>query len=405
MAINLQFSRAKEAFAKAFPERQIYHRSGGSIRYVSISPWRQAMLAGVGTVVVGWCLFATASVLLRGPDGAGGDSSDRKVARFERELKQARAGEAIALSLLEKRTGEFERHLEEAEQRHSTLKLLLAHLQGSDAAQAVVMKGDDASVLVDATIEEADARQGRPDEFAMAANDVAGFRARFSGLLEQQTTFLDAAEDEAVSRAERARGVISLTGVQVSRVMDQPGVGGPLVEIGSLTSGGGTDEDGFETRVLEVAARLQEANLYEQLIHALPLGAPLATPYRETSGFGFRSDPFTRRTAWHDGADFGAYWGAPVQSTAPGKVSFAGVKSGYGRVVEIDHGLGFKTRYAHLNSITVKAGTDIAIGQKVGTMGSTGRSTGPHLHYEVFFRGKAYDPIRFLRAGKHVHEG
>jgi murein DD-endopeptidase MepM/ murein hydrolase activator NlpD len=406
MAINHQITRAKDAFAKAFPERQIYHRSGGSIRYVSISPWRQAMLAGVGTVVVGWCLFATASVLLRGPDGSGSPLSERKVARFERELKQARAGEAIALSLLEKRTGEFERHISEAEQRHGTLKLLLAHLQGNDAAQAVVMKGDDASVLVDATIEEADARQSRPAEFAEAANDVAGFRARFSGLLEQQTTFLDAAEDEAVSRAERARGVISLTGVQLSRVMDQPGVGGPLVEVANLPSATAQGEgDEFQNRVLEVAARLQEANLYEQLIHSLPLGAPMAVPYRETSGFGFRSDPFTRRTAWHDGADFGAYWGAPVQSTAPGKVSFAGVKSGYGRCVEIDHGLGFKTRYGHLNSITVKAGSEIALGQKVGTMGSTGRSTGPHLHYEVFFRGKAYDPIRFLRAGKHVHEG
>ena len=75
----------------------------------------------------------------------------------------------------------------------------------------------------------------------------------------------------------------------------------------------------------------------------------------------------------------------------------------YGRVVEVDHGGGFRTRYGHLNSITVKAGAPIGIGQKLGTMGSTGRSTGPHLHYEIYFRGKSYDPIKFLRAGKHVH--
>jgi murein DD-endopeptidase MepM/ murein hydrolase activator NlpD len=86
-------------------------------------------------------------------------------------------------------------------------------------------------------------------------------------------------------------------------------------------------------------------------------------------------------------------------------VTYAGTRGGYGRVVEIDHGSGFKTRYGHLNSISVKTGQTVAIGQKVGTMGSTGRSTGPHLHYEVYYRGKSYDPIKFLRAGKHVYEG
>src|SRR5690606_35673248 len=114
---------------------------------------------------------------------------------------------------------------------------------------------------------------------------------------------------------------------------------------------------------------------------------------------------FNRRLAWHEGADFAAYPGAPIVATAPGTVSFAGTKSSYGRVVEIDHGGGFKTRFAHMQAIAVTAGSKVAIGQKIGTMGSTGRSTGPHLHYEVYFRGKAYDPMKFLRAGKHVHEG
>jgi murein DD-endopeptidase MepM/ murein hydrolase activator NlpD len=131
----------------------------------------------------------------------------------------------------------------------------------------------------------------------------------------------------------------------------------------------------------------------------------LEVPYRETSGFGYRVDPFKRTTAFHEGADLGAFYGATITSTAPGKVTYAGTKGGYGRVVEIDHGNGFKTRYGHLNSIAVKAGQAVAIGQKIGTMGSTGRSTGPHLHYEVYYRGKSYDPIKFLRAGKHVYEG
>lgn len=405
MATNIG-SRIKALFDKAFPERQIYHRSGGSVRYVSVSPWRQAGIAGLATVVVGWCLFATGSVLLRGPTlSIQSGASDRKVARYERELKQARAGEAIALSLLEKRTSEFEQHISEAQDRHTTLKFLLANLQGQDVANAVALSG--AKFLVDSTIEEADPRQSHPGGVGFGANEVAGFRAKFDGLKQDQTAFLNSAEDEAVSRAESARGVIRLTGVPLSRLLNQPGMGGPLVEISGLQMEGYGDAelDSFERRVLEVAARLQEAQAYEELINALPLGAPLDIPYRETSGFGFRSDPFTRRTAWHDGVDIAAYSGAPIRSTAPGTVIFAGTKSGYGRCVEIDHGLGFVTRYGHLRSITTKRGETVAIGAKVGTMGSTGRSTGPHLHYEVLFRGKTYDPIKFLRAGKHVHEG
>ena len=95
MAVKHLKAKVRAFFEKAFPERQIYHRSGGSVRYVSISPWRQAMMAGAATLVVGWCLFATVAVLLKGPglDIQGG-SSDRKTARLERELRQAKAAEA-----------------------------------------------------------------------------------------------------------------------------------------------------------------------------------------------------------------------------------------------------------------------------------------------------------------------
>lgn len=365
-------------------------------------------MAGGATMVVGWCLFATASVLLRGPAGdMQNGQSDRKVARFERELQQARAGEAIALSLLEERTSDFESDIKQLEDRHSTIKTLFAHLQGKEGAAIIALNGDGENILVDSTIEEADARQSRPADGLLVSNEKAGFRAKFDGLRAEQTSFLDAAEDEAVQRAERFRGVLRLTGVPAARVMDETAVGGPLVEISAADTGpfGLNGDDGFLARAQEVAARLEEASRFEDLIHALPLGAPIDVPYRETSGFGFRSDPFTRRSAWHEGADLAAYYGAPITATAPGTVSFAGTKSGYGRVVEIDHGLGFKTRYGHLQSIGVKTGATVAIGQKLGTMGSTGRSTGPHLHYEVYFHGKSYDPIKFLRAGKHVHQG
>jgi murein DD-endopeptidase MepM/ murein hydrolase activator NlpD len=404
MAVKHLKSRTKAFFEKAFPERQIYHRSGGSVRYVSISPWRQAMMAGAATLIVGWCLFATVAVLLRGPalDLQGG-SSDRKSARLEREVRQAKAAEQTALTLLETRTNDFNEAIKQAEDRHKTLKRLLANLQGQDSASAVALNGDNASLLIDSTIEEGDPRQSRPGAQAAASNDSAGFRGRTDKLINDQAQFLDVAEDEAVERAERARGVIRLTGVSASKVLEQSGMGGPMIPVSALDASYSPDAtDPFKRRVYEVEARLEEAQQYENAIHALPLGAPVES-YRETSGFGYRSDPFNRKTAFHEGADLAAYWGAPIVATAPGVVTYSGLRGTYGRVVEVDHGGGFKTRYGHMNSIAVKQGQKVAIGQKVGTMGSTGRSTGPHLHYEVYFRGKAYDPIKFLRAGKHVH--
>ena len=100
----------------------------------------------------------------------------------------------------------------------------------------------------------------------------------------------------------------------------------------------------------------------------------------------------------------GAGWNAPIVAAGPGEVIFAGRKSGYGRVVDVDHGGGFVSRYAHLNRIVAKKGQEVVVGDKLGTMGSTGRSTGPHLHYEVLFHGKQYNPVEFIKAGKHVHE-
>ena len=404
MAVKHLKAKTRVFFEKAFPERQIYHRSGGSVRYVSISPWRQAMMAGLATLVVGWCLFATAAVLLKGPGvEIQGGGSDRKSARLERELRQAKAAEQTALTLLETRTTDFNQAIKEAEQRHVVLKRLMAGLQGQDSASAIALNGKP-ELLIDSTIEEGDPRQPRPEGTEANAGGNSSFRARTDKLIDDQASFLDMLEEEAVQKAESARGVIRLTGVPASRVLEQNGMGGPLIPINFTTSAPkDTDADPFEQRIYEVEARLREAQDYERAMRSLPLGLPVQGAYRETSGFGYRSDPFTRRATFHEGTDLAAFTGAPIIAPAAGRVIHAGVKGAYGRTVEIDHGAGFKTRYGHLNSISVKVGQEVVIGQKIGTMGSTGRSTGPHLHYEIYFRGKSYDPLKFLRAGKHVH--
>jgi hypothetical protein len=405
MAVKHLKAKVKAFFEKAFPERQIYHRSGGSVRYVSISPWRQAMMAGGATLIVGWCLFATVAVLLKGPGvtlGVGG--GDRHSAQLERELRQAKAAEQTALALLETRTMDFNTAIEEAESRHSTLKRLMASLQGQDSASATALSGS-ISLLIDSTIEEGDPRQARPDGSEVGNGISSSFRARTDKLIQEQAGFLDTFEEEAVQRAESARGVIKLTGVPASRVLEQNGVnptGGTLMPI-NFSNSATAMKDPFQTRIFEVEARLREAQDYERAMRSLPLAIPVTTAYRETSGFGYRIDPFGRGSKFHEGADLAAFTGAPIVATAPGKVTFAGIKGSYGRTVEIDHGSGFRTLYGHMNSINVKVGQELAIGSRVGTMGSTGRSTGPHLHYEIYFRGKSYDPIKFLRAGKHVH--
>ena len=121
-----------------------------------------------------------------------------------------------------------------------------------------------------------------------------------------------------------------------------------------------------------------------------------------TSRFGTRLDPFLRRPALHTGVDFRAPKGYPVRSTAAGTVAIAEYNGGYGKMVEIDHGNGVTTRYGHLSRISVKTGDTIAKGALVGRAGSTGRSTGPHVHYEIRIDGEAIDPMRYIRAGSEI---
>src|SRR4029077_4768499 len=122
----------------------------------------------------------------------------------------------------------------------------------------------------------------------------------------------------------------------------------------------------------------------------------------QSSGFGVRLDPFIRAPAMHTGVDFRGETGEPVRATANGTVSNAGWSGGYGRMVEVHHGHGFVTRYGHLSAIDVRVGQPIRIGQTVGRLGTPGRSTGPHLHYETRVDGEAVDPQKFLRAGARL---
>lgn len=405
-------TRARAFFDRVFPERQIYHRSGGTVRYIALSPSKQALMALAGVGVAGWCAYASANLVMQGQLVAGaGDENTRQVATYKRWLSEARAREAAAQSQLEERTKAFQSATAEFERRHETLKLLLDFAGNSSVstANARPVERDGAKLLMQASIEEAEPRVSRdwaePTAYKL---QTVGFKARVDKLKNEQTGFLAAAEQAAVERSEEIQGVLRATGVSYTKLVgDDPSAqGGPLVPLdlaGALGEEGQVDP-AFARRVEQVAARVVEARRLDGIAAATPLAPPLGVEYRETSGYGQRIDPFTGRKTFHAGLDMGAFERAPVVTTSPGVVSFAGVRSGYGNVVEIDHGHGFKTRYGHLKDIQVVKGERVAIGQRVGSMGSTGRSTGTHLHYEVWYRGKSYDPIKFLRAGTHVYE-
>jgi murein DD-endopeptidase MepM/ murein hydrolase activator NlpD len=142
----------------------------------------------------------------------------------------------------------------------------------------------------------------------------------------------------------------------------------------------------------------------QRLLASLPLAMPL-DHFRLSSGFGKRHDPVNNRLAMHEGVDLSAPRGTAVHATAGGKVVYAGWDGRYGRMIEVDHGYGVHTRYAHLNRILVRKNQTVKAGQKVGEVGNTGRSTGSHLHYGVLVDRKWFDPERFMKAGKDVFKG
>jgi murein DD-endopeptidase MepM/ murein hydrolase activator NlpD len=134
-------------------------------------------------------------------------------------------------------------------------------------------------------------------------------------------------------------------------------------------------------------------------LQTLPTGLPVRGDYRISSGFGIRNDPFTGGLAMHEGLDFTANTGTQVIATAKGKVTRSGWDFGYGNVIEVQHAEGFSTRYAHMSKRIAQVGDSVERGTVLGEVGSTGRSTGPHLHYEVFIRDRVINPAQVLPLG------
>jgi hypothetical protein len=207
-----------------------------------------------------------------------------------------------------------------------------------------------------------------------------------------QAAALNRIEEQAETRSRRLRAVLDDLGIATSAASaDTAPMGGPFVPatIGAT----------FEAQAARAAAAVDDLRRLEQAADSVPLRRPINAEADVTSGFGMRLDPFLRRPALHGGVDFRGDIGTPVHATAGGRVKEAGWQSGFGNMVEIAHGNGLSTLFGHLSAIDVREGETVVPGQVVGRLGSTGRSTGPHLHYETRISGEPVDPQRFLRAG------
>ena len=355
------------------------------------------------------------------------------------DLTAENAERAEEIDAFEEHVAELEREIEESVEHATGLSLTIAELEGSleySLNQAAQLKNQrdyyEARVVnLERRIQAADEAEAEYDRTIADLKSSLASAAGRNSRLEQQRDFYEervtALEDrlgdlrgtqETIVKRLSDRTMVSLemmektlayTGLDISHLLSHTdidpagiGMGGPFVPGDYISETDYGDDLLASVRVLDMQMSRWEA--LQEVFRRLPLIAPV-DHYRLTSRFGPRVDPINGRKAVHYGIDMGAPLRTSVLSTAPGRVVFAGWRGRYGRMIEIDHGLGIHTRYGHLKKILVKPGQLVGHREKIGLVGSSGRSTGPHVHYEILVNGKPHDPLKFLKAGKNVFKG
>jgi murein DD-endopeptidase MepM/ murein hydrolase activator NlpD len=241
-----------------------------------------------------------------------------------------------------------------------------------------------------------------------ALRDLAEETARIARIGRTETALMARTQGAVAQGVSALQTVIRHTGINpldyTRRFESAHGMGGPEMPLQGMQIEGISDQS-FSDAFLKASAVLDQMDVLLSAMHHLPLVAPVAgTQFERTSGFGARVDPISGEYSFHPGVDFAGPWGSLIESTAPGTVIYAGQRGGYGNMVEIDHGLGIHTRYGHLSSILVQLGANIPAGTPIGRLGNTGRSTGPHVHYEVWYNDVVRNPSTFIEAGRHVYQ-
>lgn len=433
-AVGVAVSKARESqvFGKRAQKHVIIVASGDKVRHMTFQPWMVALSISFLSVFSIGYLAATSYLVLR-DDLIGGTMA--RQARMQHEYEdriaalRAQVDRVTSRQLLDQQVVEdkVEKLLQQQmalSSRHGKLGTLLERAEQSGLSETVPAehstlappgKRADAGGGIHA-IERLMGIAGKQTQHAALAYAPA---AAFGGsetvsdkadrLFSKVTLSLKDIEQDQKRRIENLTAdaaatsdtivdIVSRTGLRVSgapqpdamSALPEPDIGGPFVEPET------TEE--FDNSLVSLDMALARLEHVRNEAKKLPFSNP--SPASDiTSRFGNRPDPFFGRLALHAGIDFRAPTGTRILATAPGTVVTAGRAGSYGNMVEIDHGNGLSTRYAHLSSILVNVGDTIDAGEGIGRSGSTGRSTGPHLHYEVRLHGEAVDPMRFLTAG------
>ncbi len=441
-------SRLTALYDRLFPEREVYVRSNGSVRYITLRPEVQFIVTAAAVGLVVWAMAFTVRSLL----------SETQIAYRDQAMLDLKAAYEARIAKLQSRYRRLEAELEDSERRFDQAMGQLSGQTGqleNAAGVEVVLEGrlsalrrrlqdvteqrDDALTKLqevrNATLEterrlaeaqfEADQRQAALDEFVAtmettanerddARREVRALTRRVSELdknmqairRHQGQVMAQLKEATAASLGE-LQGVLKRTNLNVDELVntiDQTyqGAGGPFIPILYKQPEIAADYPVNEKSVATALGELQRVNAMRIAVEKLPLSKPITASYRFTSGYGMRRNPVTGKYQMHRGIDLAAPRGTPIRAPVEGVVTYAGQQRGFGKVVKISHALGFETVYAHMSAIRVAKGDRVKRGQQVGDVGSTGRSTGNHLHYEIRRNGKWYNPRGFMEAGRNV---
>jgi murein DD-endopeptidase MepM/ murein hydrolase activator NlpD len=432
------FLRLHAALERRLPEKRLFLRSETETRFIRLTPGRQLLITGGSALVVGWAIVATAIILM---DSIGAGNFRAQAMRdkliYEDRLndlsgeRDLRAEEAVAaqerfsaaleqisvmqseLLASEDRRRELETGLEvvyqtlrtamaERDMARNEAETLLTAMESGEITGGT-LPSDELSGTVDILADALAETAAERDEIAENAETAIAHAQE----LELQLRLVAERNDEIFRQLEEAMMVsvepldemFRAAGLDTDSLIDEvrrgySGMGGPLTPMSFSTMGGEPDPDSL--RANSILDQMDRINLYRIAAERAPFALPVQDAFRYTSGFG------TRWGRLHAGVDFAAPVGTPIYATADGVVIEAGWSSGYGRMIKIQHEFGIETRYAHLNAIRVDVGQRVSRGDRIGDMGNSGRSTGPHLHYEVRVGGEAVNPMIYIRAGTDV---
>lgn len=372
--IRADAAKLRERLKAWFPDREFFMRSQGQVRFIKLSS--RVQMAAAGAVAFALLVWAVTMVSVAVSQFI---SQRARLAMLEREAKVESA---------ESRVEAYRENLDETADELTRRQEFIEQTLGG--------------VLDDIKVTDKDTVSDSSKEAAETVKKVSAAIPEAAGLAQieaRQIAFAEKLTLYADQRSARAARAIRKLGLNPEAMLRsaRAAQGGPLELLSTRRDGG------IDPRFERMGLSLARMEALEDSLQGIPQYLPAAA-WSISSGFGYRRDPFTGHGAMHAGLDFRAGYGSPIHAAAKGRISFVGQKSGYGRVVEISHGNGLMTRYAHMSAFRARVGQQVAAGDVIGAIGSSGRSTGPHLHFEVRINDRAVNPRPFLEAAPHVLE-